>query len=310
MTTDNRIKEIQIASWIAIIGNAILAIMKIVIGLLSGSLAVIGDGIDSSSDVITSFITLITSKIISKPPDMHHPYGHTRAETIATKILAFVIFFAGAQLALSTLIKIIEHEIRDVPSMPAIYVTLFSITGKLLLAYSQNRTGKKVNSSMLIANGKNMQNDVLISIGVLIGLFFSIKLELPIFDVITAFIVSILIIKSSVEIFIETNMELMDGINDPSIYNKIFEAVFSVEGVHNPHRTRVRKLSNMYVIDLDIEVNGELTVLEAHEIAKKVEKKISENIDNIYDIIVHIEPLGNVEHREKFGLSNDHIKIK
>ena len=102
----------------------------------------------------------------------------------------------------------------------------------------------------------------------------------------------------------------MDGINDPSIYNKIFEAVFSVEGVHNPHRTRVRKLSNMYVIDLDIEVNGDLTVHEAHEIAKKVEKKISENIDNIYDIIVHIEPLGNVEHREKFGLSNDHIKIK
>ncbi len=304
---DERAKKIRRASWIAIIGNIILAVLKIVIGFISGSLAVIGDGIDSSTDIITSCITLYASGIISKPPDIKHPYGHGRAETIATKILAFVIFFAGAQLGLSTIIKIFKNESTTIPSLLAIYITIVSICGKLFIAYWQYRIGRKTESSMLIANGKNMQNDVVISLGVLTGLIFTIFLDKPILDLITALIISLWILKTSIGIFSETNTELMDGIADSTIYNDIFKAVKTVDGVFNPHRIRVRKLANMFVIDLDIEVNGSLAVSDAHKIAISVENAIKKDINNIYDIIVHVEPYGNIEHHEKFGISKEEI---
>ena len=113
----DRIQQIRLASMIGIIGNLILAILKIAAGLISGSLAVIGDGIDTTTDVVTSFVTLITARIISKPPDAEHPYGHGRAETIATKILSFIIFFAGAQLAWSTALRLISRETVGVPTL-------------------------------------------------------------------------------------------------------------------------------------------------------------------------------------------------
>jgi cation diffusion facilitator family transporter len=304
---DERSSQIESASWIAIAGNTILAASKITIGLISGSLAVVGDGIDSSSDIVTSFITLATSRIISKPPDQTHPYGHLRAETIATKILAFVIFFAGAQLALSTITRIIENSAREAPGIIAIYVTLFSIAGKIMLSYILHKAGKKAESSMLLANAKNMKNDIIISSGVLVGIFFSITLGRPLLDLVTALIISLYIMKSALDIFSETSNELMDGIDDKSIYDDIFSCVEEIEGVYNPHRTRVRKLGNMYVIDLDIEVPGSLSVTDAHQKAVEVEELLKERIKNVYDVIIHIEPLGNIEHSEKFGISrNNH----
>jgi cation diffusion facilitator family transporter len=302
-TMDKRSSQIERASWIAITGNIILAVLKITVGIISGSLAVVGDGIDSSSDIVTSFITLATSRIISKPPDHTHPYGHLRADPIATKILAFVIFFAGAQLALSTTTRIIQNNVREVPDVIAIYVTLFSIAGKIILTYTLYKTGRETESSMLLANAMNMKNDIIISSGVLVGIFFSIIMGRPVLDLITAFIISLYIMKSALEIFSETSTELMDGISDKSIYNEIFSCIEEIKGVYNPHRTRVRKLGNMFIIDLDIEVEGSLSVTDAHKKAVEVEELLKERIKNIYDIIIHIEPLGNIENSEKFGIS-------
>ncbi len=230
----NRNQQIKTASYVGIFGNLILVCVKIVAGSLSGSLAVVGDGIDSTTDIVTSLVILFTVKIISKPPDRGHPYGHNRAEAIATKILSFVIFFVGAQLALSTISRIIENKAYPIPSRLAIYVTLISIAGKLFLTFYHFTIGKKIDSSMLVANGKNMQNDIIISIGVLIGLLFTNILKISLIDSITAFIVSLWIMKTAFEIFLETSNELMDGIEDPSVYNKIFNAVCTVDGAFNP----------------------------------------------------------------------------
>jgi cation diffusion facilitator family transporter len=298
-----RKKEIEKASWISIIGNATLSVLKIVIGLIAGSLAVVGDGIDSASDIVTSFITLLTARIIAKPPDVKHPYGYERADTIAAKALSFVIFFAGAQLGISTVTKIIENQTRDLPSPLAIYITVVSIVGKIMLAVYLYRIGKKRQSSMLMANAKNMQNDVIISVAVLTGLFFTFILRLPIVDTITALAVSVWIMKTAFEIFMQTNLELMDGIKNPSIYKEIFKAIDAVEGVTNPHKVRLRKLGNMYVMDIDIEVEASLTVHEAHEIAHQVEDSIKTKINNIYDIMIHVEPMGDVNKNEKFGVT-------
>lgn len=310
MEKENREKEITRASWIAIIGNALLSISKIIIGLIAGSLAVVSDGIDSAADIVTSLITLFTARIIAKPPDIRYPYGYERADTIATKTLSFVIFFAGAQLCISTIEKIIKSQQQELPSSLALYITVVSIVGKLLLSRSLARVGKKIQSSMLIANSKNMQNDVIISGTVLVGLFFTFILRLPILDSLTALAVSFWIMKIAFDIFMQTNRELMDGIKNPEIYNKIFAAIDSVKGVTNPHKVRVRQMGNMYMMDIDIEVNGGMTVVESHEIANKVERQIKQDIGNIYDIMIHIEPAGDKSEQEKFGVTSEMLTNK
>ncbi len=103
ISSEDRYQAIKQASVIGIIANTILGAVKIVIGFLFSSLSLVSDGVDSATDVITSAISLIAAKITKTPPDMEHPYGHGRAETVATKMLSFVIFFVGAQLFVSSI---------------------------------------------------------------------------------------------------------------------------------------------------------------------------------------------------------------
>jgi cation diffusion facilitator family transporter len=295
-------------SWISTIGNVILSVAKVVIGLLSGSLAVLGDGIDSATDVVISVVMIFTARIMNRPPSQKYVYGYEKAESIATKILSLIIFYAGIQMLISSVQKTFSSDPRELPATIAIYVTVFSIIGKLSLAFYQYRQGKKINSSMLIANAKNMRNDVIISLSVLLGLLFTFILRLPILDSITGLIVSLFIIRSSVGIFMDSNVELMDGVKDISIYDKIFEAVEKVPGATNPHRVRSRLIGNLYMIDLDVEADGNMTLNEAHSIADAVERSIKDSIENVYDIVVHIEPFGKHHSAEKFGISKTMVK--
>lgn len=295
-------------SWVSTIGNAILSVSKIVVGLLSGSLAVIGDGIDSATDVVISVVMIFTARLMNKPPSKKYVFGYEKAESIATKVLSLVIFYAGAQMLVSSVESIFSDETKEIPSAIAIYVTVFSIVGKLLLSTYQYKQGKKINSSMLIANAVNMRNDVVISCGVLFGLIFTFIFKLPILDSITGLVISLFIIKSSIGIFMDSNVELMDGVKDVNVYNKIFEAVEKVPGAGNPHRVRSRMVGNLYLITLDIEVDPQMTLMRAHEIADEVEKSIEDSIDNIYDILVHVEPAGKCQTDEKFGIDRDMVK--
>jgi cation diffusion facilitator family transporter len=308
MHDKERTNKIIRASWIAVGGNAALAVLKISIGLIAGSLAVIGDGIDSAGDIVTSLITLLTARIISKPPNLKFPYGYRKADTVAAKALSFIIFFAGAQLAISTIQKILSGGGSTIPDSIAIYVIVLSVFAKFGLYNYLLRTGRKIESPMLIANGKNMRNDVVISVSVLVGLLTTIYFEMPIIDSVFALLISIWIMKSGFDIFMETNVELMDGVSDQSVYNKIFEVVKQVHGASNPHRLRVRKLANMYVIGIDIEVNPELKIGEAHDIAKNLEDNLKERLGNVYDVMVHVEPRGNYEADELYGISSNDIK--
>lgn len=295
-------------SWISTIGNAILSVAKIIIGFISGSLAVLGDGIDSATDVIISVVMLFTARIVNKPPSRKYAYGYEKAESIATKVLSIVIFYAGIQMLISSIESFFSGEVKELPKTLAIYVTVFSIVGKLALTWYQFRQGKKINSLMLIANAKNMRNDVLISAGVLIGLFFTFILQLPILDTITGLIISVFILKTAIGIFMESNIDLMDGVKDESVYEKIFDAVEKVPGASNPHRVRSRQIGNMYMIALDIEVDGEISLNKAHDIAEKVEESIKEQVENVYDIVVHVEPKGHCSSGEKYGLDRQMLR--
>ncbi len=299
----SREKSIIRASWIAILANAFLSVLKIVAGFLSGSMSLVADGIDSAGDILGSLITLLTARIISRPPNIKHPYGYDKADTIASKLLAFLIFFAGAQLAIATFGRLISGEEGVIPAPMAAIVVIISIAGKQLLAQYLRKTGKRIDSPMLQANAKNMQNDVIISLAVLLGLIFTHVFNYPLLDVITAFAVSVWIMIVAIKIIIRSSRELMDGLDDPGIYNIITKAVGRIEGAHNPHRIRARKMAHYYMIALDIEIDGKKSLNEAHEIAHNVEDEIKSRIKNVYDILIHIEPLGADRSHEAFGVS-------
>jgi len=302
-----RLKTIAIVAWVSIAANFFLAFSKILVGWTSGSLAVVGDGIDSFGDILSSLLTLVTTHIISRPPDERFPWGRQRADTVATKFLAFVVFFFGAQLGYTAFLHLWNHVPKAVPEPAAFVVTGISIVVKVALAFLLFWSGRHGNSSMMIANAKNMRSDVVISVVVLLGLVFTEILGVGTVDLIFAFLVSLWIIRTGIEIFLETNTELMDGMDDKTLYFKVFEAVSSVPGALNPHRTRIRKFANYYLIDIDIEVDGKLLVSDAHAISQRVEEAIKKRLKNVYDIMVHIEPEGNIEQTERFGLNRENL---
>ncbi len=244
---------------------------------------------------------------LPSPPNIKFPYGYKKADTVATKVLSFIIFFAGAQLAYSTIRILATGTSMETPGKLAIWVTLISILGKFFLTVLLSRTGKKVESTMLIANARNMRNDILISLSVLASLIFTVVLKEPLIDRIIALLISMFIMYIGFKIFMESNIDLMDGIDNTGVYDKLFQSVHSVEGAHNPHRVRARKIGHYYMINLDIEVDPDLPVRDAHDIAKNVENSIKLNLRNIYDVMVHVEPLGNLEEDEKYGITETEI---
>lgn len=306
---DIRLRQRQIikASWFSVAGNLLLSSSKIIVGLMAGSLAVVADGIDSFGDIFASLITLFTAQIITKPPDSRHPYGYDKADTVASKLVAFVIFFAGAQLTISTINRLIENSQTEIPSALAIWVLILSIIGKQLLAFYLKRTGNKVDSPMLRANARNMQNDVVISFSVLTGLIMTHLLEMPVLDSITALLVSLWIVFVAVRLIIKSSRELMDGVDDPSIYRTIVDAVSKVPEVNNPHRIRARKMAHYYMIALDVEVDGNKSLAEGHRLGHEVEKQIRNAIPSTYDVVVHVEPTGTIHPDEAYGVSEKDI---
>lgn len=305
--SNNRTQVVRFAALIALVGNILLAVGKLAFAYTSGSLALLGDGIDTSTDVLIAIMALAITSIISQPSDKKHPWGHGRAETVGTVVLAFIILLAGSQLALSALAELRSGQVRPIPETIVLYVTASSVFGKLLLALSQWKLGKKANSAMILANAKNMTGDIIISASVFLGIGAARIFSLPILDPIIALLVGIWIVKNGLSIFLEQNLELMDGNADDALYHSLFEAVKTVKGAGNPHRARIRKIASAWDIDLDIEVDGSKTVCQAHAIAEKVEKAVRERIPDVYDIMVHVEPAGAGQHPEQYGLCADDL---
>jgi cation diffusion facilitator family transporter len=302
---ENKTKYIRTAATIALIGNAVLAVLKITAGILAPSGALIGDGIDSATDILIGIITLFVVKILSKPADAEHPWGHRRAETVATAFLSFVIFFAGAQLIIDSISNLIA-DAHAVPTAAAVAVTVISIIGKILIAYSQYMLGKRADSAMIKANAKNMAGDVLISVGVLAGFLITFFTETAHADSVVAIFIGAWIIKTAAGIFIDANLELMDGNSDMESYRVIVDAVNAVKGASNPHRARMRRIAGFWDISFDINVDPKCSVSQAHMIASRVEGEIKKRLENVFDIIVHVEPSGD-DTAEAFGLSEDEI---
>ena len=313
MNKEERAQLVRKASVAALIGNGAICAAKIAAGLSAQSLSVLGDGIDSATDIAISGMTLAVSFIASRPSNKEYTWGHQRAETVASLVLSFMILTAGLQLLIASVKKlcaVFGGSVQLQLSHPyALAVTAASIAVKLALALNQYLLGKKADSIMIQANARNMTNDVILSASVLAGLGVSRLFNAPAFDAVTALLVSLWIIRSGGSLFMELNVELMDGNTDEALYKHLFEAAHSVEGAFHPHRARIRRMANLLDIDLDIEVAADLSVYEAHLIAEKVTAAIKNRLENVYDVMVHIEPLGVANNEEEgFGLSEADIR--
>jgi cation diffusion facilitator family transporter len=207
----------------------------------------------------------------------------------------------------SSIIDLWNGTSRHVPAFGAIVVTVISVLVKLILSYWQMKEGRSISSKMLIANAHNMRSDIILSLGVLVGVSCSFFFQQDWLDHFIGLLVGVWILKVAFELFRETSFELMDSVEDIAIYTKIFEAVNSIKEANNPHRLRVRRLSNLLMIDLDIELDESLTMKEAHLIGIDVENAIKDNVENVYDIMIHFEPLGNIEEDETYGVQQRDI---
>ena len=303
---EERAKRVRSASFIALGGNLLLCALKVSCGLITDSLAVLGDGLDTATDVGVAVMAVLVSFIISKPSDTRYPWGRQRAETVASMALAFIIMLAGIQLfiaAVDRLIQVYRGAVLPMPQRIAMIVTGVSIIGKLLLALNQYILGKKAQSLMILANARNMVNDIVLSVSVCIGFILALLFHAPVVDPLIALLVSCWIMKSAITLFIELNVELMDGNINKQLYAELFNAVATVPQVKNPHRARIRKMANLWDIDLDIEVDGKLSVNEAHAIAEQAALAVRNRLGNVYDVMIHIEPYNSARDGEGYGLS-------
>ncbi len=296
------------ASLISMIVNAVLSFFKIFIAIVTGSIAILADGIDTTTDIITSLLTLIASKISSKPADESHPFGHEPAETIVTKVLSLVIIYAGAQVLKNAIQSLVlgKHIIES--AQLVLWISLISMVTKYFLYRYKRSVGEEIKSSSLIADALNMRNDILTSLSVFVGMIFYLLFDITWVDPLVAIMVSLFIFKVGVQMFIETSGEFMGSSRElGEIYTNILEATKKFDHVFNPHKIRVRKSGYVYFVEMHIEVDEKMTIKEANDIASKLEKELKRINPYIKDVIIHVEPLGNKE-KEGYGLDEKSIK--
>ncbi|MCK7492979.1 MAG: cation diffusion facilitator family transporter [Comamonadaceae bacterium] len=221
-----------------------LALAKIGTGIWARSLAVLGDGIDSSTDVIIAALSLFVAGVVTRPADSDHPWGHGRAETVATTALSFILFFAGGQLILSGLGSLLRPEPLGIPGSGRPRRHRRSPwPARAFLAWTQFRYASRAGSAMLRANGKNMAGDILISAAVLEGLLLAVVLGVPAADPVAAVLVGLWVARSAFGIFREANLELMDGNADTSLYSRVFDAVRRRPGGRKAAPGRMRRIA-------------------------------------------------------------------
>ncbi len=271
---------------IAMLVNTIIALIKVVLGVIGNSISLISDGIDTTIDIIKNIIVYKGTEIANRPPDLGHPYGHGRAETISSSIIGISVVLAGFFIIFEGISKFNKTE--AVESLMVIGASI-SIVGKIFLSSYMSVVGKNTLNEALIANAKDYFGDILASSSVLIGGLLIKLTNKAFFDSIASFVVAGAIIYMGFDILKPAVLEIMETSNE-NIAQKVSEIIKGFDMVCNPHQIRVRKLGSYYIVDLHIELPKDMSVLESHRIATEIENKVKENIDCIYEVVIHIEP--------------------
>ena len=275
-------------SFVSIIANIALSILKIAIGYIARSSAIIADGFHSISDVISTFLALWGIQIASKTDDEDHPYGHEKLEPVMGKLLATVLFITAGFIAWEGYKRIIENDFH-VPGKLAIVAAILSIVVKEWMFRYTRKGALEIDSSVLMADAWHHRSDALSSIGSLIGVIGA-RMGYPIFDPIASIAIGLLVAKMAVEIYLKSVKELIDTAADPKTVDKISSIVRDVNGVIDIDVLKTRIHGNKMFVDIEIAVDMHLTLLEAHDIAEEVHDVLEERITQIKHCMVHVNP--------------------
>lgn len=289
---ETRYEEASKVTIKAILLNLFLTVIKIFSGLIGNSTAMIADGIHSASDIITSVGVLIGNKISSKPRDKEHNYGHEKAETLVSFLLAIVLIVVSVKIGLEGVKKLFDLSSVEVPTLLPLIVSIISILIKEYQFRITINVAKKINSPSLKADAWHHRSDALSSIAAFIGIGGAM-IGFKVLEPIATVVVALIVLKVAVDIFKDSMNELMDVSIDEEQENHILESVTLVEGVKHIKTIRTRKHGAFAYVDLVICVDENLTVKEGHDIATSIEKKLIDEEDIIKGITVHVEPCSN-----------------
>jgi cation diffusion facilitator family transporter len=282
--------------------NISLAALKLALGILGHSQAVIADAVHSLSDMVTDLLILFGVRVWSAPADEKHPYGHQRIETIATLFISIVLTFVAFEIGRDAIERLSEPAPEHGPLMFAIFGPLVSIIAKEMLFRKTRAVGKRIHSSALIANAWHHRTDALSSIpALLVVAAAAIDPKWVFLDGVGAIIVALLILKAVWEIAAPALSELSERGADDEDVKTISKLALSVEGVCSVHRIRTRRLGTGWFTDLHVMVNGDLSVHAGHDIATAVQHLLLEDGPAIADVTVHIEPDDHSENHIDLG---------
>jgi cation diffusion facilitator family transporter len=281
-------KQIKSITYLGIVVNIALSIIKIVIGFLAASLALVADGIHSFSDVATDAAVLLGVRLGSKAPDQSHPYGHGRAETFSAVLIALILIVVGGAMIYYATMAIARDEVT-VPRFEVLIVAIISIASKEWLYKATRKIAIKSHSPALYANAWHHRSDALSSIAVVIG-FISLELGFGHGDQVAAIAVGLMIIWVGVSVIGDSLRELTEGAVDSETIEHIKKIIGANSSIHQWHKLRTRTVGREVFLDLHILVDPDLTITAAHEISESLENALDEQIARPINITVHVEP--------------------
>ncbi|SDN46111.1 cation diffusion facilitator family transporter [Alkalicoccus daliensis] len=294
----DRYKKVQFGAWIGILGNALLAIVKGIVGLAADSRALVADALHSASDVVSSIAVLIGVRAAQQPPDEDHPYGHGKAETVTAIIVSVLLIIVGIEVAVNSFTAMFSPE--SIPGIWAVYAAMFSILLKELMFQYKFKLGKKYKSDALIADAWHHRSDVFSSIAVLAGVGAAIAggalgfNQAAIFDPIASVIVAAFIIRMGWKLGAEAIHQTIDHVLHEEDSKWMMEAAHRVPDVLSVDELLAREHGHYVIVDIKISVHPYITVEEGHAIGKKVKAELMK-YGYVRDVRVHINPFSEKE---------------
>ncbi|MCM3727928.1 cation diffusion facilitator family transporter [Neobacillus cucumis] len=271
---------------ISIIAYICLSAVKLVVGLMANSEALKADGLNNTTDIIASIAVLVGLKLSQRPADDDHPYGHWKAETIASMVASFIMLVVGIQVTYEAITSIF-NGINEIPDLISAWTSLFCAVVMYFVYRYNKKLASEVHSQSVMAAAKDNLSDAWVSVGTFIGIIGT-QFGLPWLDPLTAIIVGLLICKTGWEIFRDASHNLTDGF-DEKIIELYKETIINSYGVKGLKDIKARNYGNNVVVDIVILVNSNLDIRRAHDIATEVEHRLMKE-HNVYDVHVHVEP--------------------
>lgn len=280
-------RKVKVAA-LSIASNTTLIIIKVIVGLLSGSVSIVSEAIHSGMDLVASIIAFLSVRISSKPADEKHPYGHGKVENISGLAEGVLIFIAAFLIIKESILKIL-HPAEIEGTVVAIAAMLISAAVNAIVSRILYKVAKEEDSLALEADALHLKTDVYTSLGVGIGLILMKLTGISILDPIVAIMVAGIIVKEAWNLCKNALNPLIDARLSAEEEEKIKEVMETYKTqVINFHKLKTRKSGNIRHIDFHMTVKADITVKESHELIKSIEKDLEEKIKNIY-VTVHID---------------------